>query len=185
MKLKSWSTLNNSSYKTSGPKQKFNDLALQYCIKYWHWRWNDPAASCRNATRQGCSQQHCTEKQLGLAAELPFQALQCHSGTVMALTEVLLRKYGSCSVSEEREDWICIQSKSDGNNHFTWCRTVHTLVSTNGEISQLPCITIHPYIKNSMLLLHQWQLYLLIYSQNLLSSSDLENARTATLHSKS
>lgn len=103
----------------------------------------------------------------------------------MALTEVLLRKYGSCSVSEEREDWIYVQSKSDSNNHFTLCRTVHTLVSTNGEISQLPCITIHPHIKNSMLLLHQWQLCLLIYSQNLLSSSDLENAQTATLHSKS
>lgn len=36
----------------------------------------------------------------------------------MALSEVLLRKYGNCLVSEEGEEGIQIQFVSGSNNHF-------------------------------------------------------------------
>lgn len=44
----------------------------------------------------------------------------------MALSEDLLRKYGNCSVSEEGEEGIWIQSKSGSNNHFMQSHSAHT-----------------------------------------------------------
>lgn len=44
----------------------------------------------------------------------------------MALSEVLLRKYGNCLVSKEEEEGIQIQSKSGSNNPFMQYHSAHT-----------------------------------------------------------
>lgn len=159
----------------SGPEEKFGDLALQNGITHGHRCWNDPVPNAGAP---------CT----GVLLSNP--ALQTNSALLLAYHFELrnvIQEQSELQATSCQENTGAVQSvdtdpvKSGSNCPCMRSLTVHTLISTTGDISQLPGINMPIYQILPVATAPVATLSFHIFTDPYTKPSDLENALTTAL----